>query len=149
MQGKSRQITGIRHRFSALKWFIQNSLNLFIMLCSVDDRLLKVFAILHWVNIILKFLYNFMAHFFVDSWISSHVYLSATLPLFIPSHVTDLLPVNLIGCNMFVQLFLFSTTYFISVLLPLSQLWDVLLPWNLEWANIVHAIVKCLTSVFL
>ena len=33
---------------------------------------------------------------------------------FLPNHVTDLLPVYLISCKMFLQVFLFSITYFSS-----------------------------------
>lgn len=44
------------------------------------------------------------------SWISAF--------LFIPNPVSERLPVNLISCQMFLQLFLLSNTYFSSFLLP-------------------------------
>lgn len=40
------------------------------------------------------------------------------LVLFIPHHLTDLLPLNPISHKMFLQLFHFTTTYFSSSLLP-------------------------------
>lgn len=50
---------------------------------------------------------------------------------FIPKHVTDLLPMKLISCTKLLYFFLFNTTYFSILLLPLSQLlWDVLPPSN-------------------
>jgi len=81
-------------------------------------------------------------NFFADCWASPHLYIWETQ---IPSHATDLVTMNVISSNMFLQLFRFTTTYFSSLLLPLSQLfWDVLLSSNSRWANIFHAIVKCL-----
>lgn len=35
--------------------------------------------------------------------------------VFKPNHATKLLPVNLISCKMFIQLFLFSTAYFLPL----------------------------------
>lgn len=42
-----------------------------------------------------------------------------------PSHVADLLPINPINCKMFLQLFLFSTTFFSILLLPSPNFFDV------------------------
>ncbi len=76
-------------------------------------------------NIFLKLFHNFSTQFFADWWTSAHLYFWETLPLwnapFKPSHVTDLLPINLISYKMLPQLFLISTTYFSSLLLPVPS----------------------------
>ena len=90
--------------------------------------------------------------FVTDWWRSGHLYFQEGLPLwnapFISTHVTDLLPINLISWQMFLYVFFYWCQYFSSpVLLPLFQLlWDMLLPSKLKWANIFHEIVKCLNS---
>lgn len=51
----------------------------------------------------------------------------------IPSHVTDLLPVHCISCKMFLELLLFSTSYFSSLLLPFFG--DLSLPLNVKMSS--------------
>ena len=55
--------------------------------------------------------------------------IAESLPVFIserlflyPKHDTDLLPVTMNTCNMCLQLFLFSTTYFLHAFAALSKL---------------------------
>ena len=57
-----------------------------------------------------------------------HILTSERLCLSKVLYVTDLLLIDIISCNVFLQLFLFSTTYFSSLLLALPQVvLDVLL----------------------
>ena len=55
---------------------------------------------------------------------SERLCLSKMLFLY-PITVIDLLPINLISCNIFFQLFLFINTYLCSLLLPLSQHYEM------------------------
>ena len=71
-------------------------LNLSMIFCTVDDGILKVLTILRWG-----------IHCFWGILRLSGV-------LYILNHFTDQLPINLISCNIFLQLFLFNVTYFSS-----------------------------------
>ena len=102
-------------------------------------RLLKIQHLqISLANIILKFLKNCSLHLFADSWTPAHLYFWETLPhlgaLWMPNHVTVLLPINLISCNMFPQ-------HFVDPILTLETCGDH----KLRWANIFHEFVKFLT----
>ena len=87
---------------------------------SFDDNMYH-----RWLNIQSHFCWGTL--FWNCSTICGPIFISGKLCLskvlfFIPNHVTDLFPVNLINCNMFLQLFLFRTTYFSSLYFPCSNL---------------------------
>ena len=108
-----------------------------MIFCVVDDGILKDFTILHWETLLWNS--SIFGRFLFFLLIAEPLPLSGAL--FIPNHVTDLLSVYLMTCSLFLQLFLFSTTW---VLLPLCQLfWEMLLPSTSRWANIFHEKAKC------
>lgn len=69
-----------------------DSLSVLMILCSGDVEIYSIYSLPNFIlrNIILKVLHNLQTQFFVDLWNSLWSY------LFIPVHVTDLWPVNLI-----------------------------------------------------
>ncbi len=80
-------------------------------------------------NIVFKVFYNLFMHSFTDWRDSTHLYFWETLPqdiTFIANHVTDLMSINLISCQMFSQLNIFKMSCFFSPLLPPYQhFWDL------------------------
>ncbi len=91
------------------------SLNILMMLCTVDDDICKAFAIRHWETLLFKYSIIFLRPL---SQIGEPlpIFTSERLPLydipFTANHVTDLMSINLISCYMFSQLNLFKMSCF-------------------------------------
>lgn len=95
--------------------------SLFLILCTADGEISKVFTILRWN--------------------------SETLPhydLCTPIYVTDLMPINLLSCDIFFQLF-FCSNYLSSLLCP--KIFDkCCLPSTWTWPNVFHENVCSIVS---
>lgn len=113
-----------------------HSLNLLMMLGTIHDKIFKSLQF-YMEKQNSDIVPQFVDIVFADKWICEMFF------DFITNHSTDLLPVNQINCKMLLQLFLFSTAYFSSLSFPPSQIfWDVSLPSNSKWANILNKTVK-------
>ncbi len=90
------------------------------------NELLKFFAISHKEMLLLKIVAPYAKAVFQVSF--PHLYFRKTQNLscvvFIPSHVTNLLPVGLLNTEMFHQVFSFNISQLVSLLLPLF--WNML-----------------------
>lgn len=100
-------------------WFVSP----LIILCTVANEIFKLFAHLSWATLF----WNCST-----VWTFSDLYFWETVPLFIPIHLTGLLPFHLINwliarcsSSFFLCFIVFlNTTYFSSLLSPMSTLRD-------------------------
>jgi len=92
-----------------------DSLNLLMILCTLDDGIFNLYNFTL-SNIIQKFVEAFFCRLLNPSSLLRDSASKGALYMF--DDVTDPLPVNLISCNMFLPLFLLSTTFISSLLLP-------------------------------
>ena len=132
-------------------------LNLLMILCTVYGsppytvhniiKRFNVFAILYWETFFWNCFTIFRCSLFqIGEPLPIFKALFPWIAPFIPSHVTDLLPINLISCQIVLLLFLICINYFSSLLLPLFQFfWDVLLQSKSKLSHIFREMVKCLS----
>lgn len=110
------------------------------------------FAILHWGTLFWNCSTICRLNFFANWWTTAHIYLWETLSLkgalFISNNVTNLLPGNLIDCEVSLQQFLLSPHRLLfHPFVTTSQLiFNTLLPSNSKWALFsLPKMVKCLS----
>ncbi len=146
---KGPKITGIQYGCPALTLtpeIVPDSLNLWIILCTVDDDNFKLFAIFLWET---------------PFWYCTTIFrrsiggIGDPLPILTSERHCHserlflypiMLPIDLISCKLVLQLFLTCTFNFSCLLLlPVPTFWECVALMKYKWANIWHDISKCLT----
>ncbi len=95
---------------------VPDSLNLWMIVCTVDDDNFKLFAIFLWETPFWYFSLCFAAAL-GNWWSSSHLDFWETLPLWELFLYPIMLPIDLISCKLVLQLFLICTFNFSGLLL--------------------------------
>ena len=126
--GHSRLVFGLA---AYMQWISPDSLNLLMILWTVDDEIPKFLAMVRWGTLFLTCLTIFSPQLSTKWWTSRHLCLWMTEQFIYPTHGTHLFPISLFTCGNFQTGVWWAFLNFLRLFGHLSQLlWNVLQPSN-------------------